>query len=86
MARANTLEEVSLREAKANLSQLTKRAKGGVRVIITNHGTPIADLVRHGETASTVVQLKRPGPLPKPMKLEGGGPTTTELLLADREF
>lgn len=86
MTRANTLEEVPLREAKANLSQLTKRAKGGVRVVITNHGTPIADLVRHGETASTVVHLKRPGSLPKPVKLKGDGPTTTELLHADREF
>lgn len=37
-----------LREAKANLSSLTKLAKAGTRVVITSHGIPIADLVPHG--------------------------------------
>ena len=39
---------VSLRDAKAHLSCLTKQARDGMRVVITNHGTPIADLVSHG--------------------------------------
>ncbi len=81
---ANTLEEVPLREAKASLSALTKLAKEGTRVVITNHGTPIADLVRHGETVMPVLTLKRPGKLPKAMKLKGKGPSAASLVLMDR--
>ena len=64
--RVPTEETVNLREAKANLSSLTKQAKGGTRVVITNHGTPIADLVPHGTGANPIRFLKRPGPLPTP--------------------
>jgi antitoxin (DNA-binding transcriptional repressor) of toxin-antitoxin stability system len=78
-------ETVNLREAKANLSSLTKQAKEGTRVVITNHGTPIADLVKHGIGMASVTYLKRPGPLPKPIKLKGKGPTASELVLTDRE-
>jgi len=76
-------EAVSLREAKATLSALTKLAREGARVTITNHGTPIADLVQHGTGA--VRALKRPGPLPKAVKLLGKGPTASDLVLNDRE-
>ena len=78
-------ETISLREAKANLSTLTKQAREGTRVIITNHGTPIADLVQHGASVARVHYLKRPGPLPKPIKLLGNGPTASEIVLMDRE-
>lgn len=78
-------ETVSLREAKANLSGLTRRAKDGTRVVITNHGTPIADLVQHGAGSATITYLKRPGPLPKPARLTGKGPSASELVLMDRE-
>lgn len=84
-ARVPTEETVNLREAKANLSSLTKQAKGGTRVVITNHGTPIADLVPHGTGANPIGFLKRPGPLPKPIKLNGEGPSATDLVLMDRE-
>lgn len=78
-------ETISLRDAKANLSSLTKQAKEGTRVIITNHGTPIADLVQHGTGMGSVRYLKRPGSLPVPIKLKGTGPTASELVMMDRE-
>ena len=77
-------ETVSLRLAKAKLSSLTKQAKAGMRVIITNHGIPVADLVAHGTGATPVIRLKRPGRLPKPFRLKGKGPTLSELVLSDR--
>lgn len=83
MARVAADETVSLREAKANLSALTRQARDGARVVITNHGNPIADLVPHG--AQSVIPLKRPGPLPPPIRLLGEGPTASDLVLADRE-
>ena len=85
MIRAPMLEKVPLREAKASLSRLTQLAKGGQRVVITNHGTPIADLVPHGLGELAVILLKRPGPLPKPVKLKGKGPSASDLVLMDRE-
>ena len=78
-------ETVSLRKAKTNLSGLTKQAKNGVRVVITNHGTPIADLVKHGAGTASVTHIKHPGRLPKPIKLKGKGLTAAELVLKDRE-
>lgn len=78
-------ETVSLRDAKANLSSLTKWAKEGRRVVITNHGTPIADLVQHGAGQARVAFLKQPGPLPTLIKLLGSGPTPSEIILQDRE-
>lgn len=83
--RVPTEETVNLREAKANLSSLTKQAKDGTRVVITNHGTPIADLVQHGTGANPVRFLKRPGPLPALIKLKGEGPSPSDLVLMDRE-
>jgi prevent-host-death family protein len=82
---AKSEEFVSIRVAKANLSDLTKQAKDGIRVVITNHGTPIADLVSHGMGANPVRFLKRPGPLPVLAKLIGKGPSASELVLMDRE-
>ena len=74
----------SLREAKAKLSRLTKQAKAGTRVVITNHGTPVADLVQHGTGAIPIRHLKHPGPLPMPVRLRGNGPSASELVLMDR--
>jgi prevent-host-death family protein len=73
-----------LREAKAKLSSLTKQAKAGTRVVITSHGTPIADLVQHGTGAIPIRHLKRPGPLPMLIRLRGKGPSASELVLMDR--
>jgi antitoxin (DNA-binding transcriptional repressor) of toxin-antitoxin stability system len=52
--------------------------------VITNHGTPIADLVAHGAGTSPLRHMKRPGPLPKLIQLEGEGQTASEVVLADR--
>ena len=38
--------QLSLREAKARLSELVNAARSGERVIITRHGRPAAELVR----------------------------------------
>jgi prevent-host-death family protein len=77
-------ETVSLRLAKAKLSSLTKQAKAGMRVVITSHGTPVADLVAHRAGAAPPILFKRPGRLPKPFRLKGRGPTLSELVLKDR--
>jgi prevent-host-death family protein len=77
-------EIVSLRDAKAKLSRLTKQAKTDARVVITNHGAPIADLMPHGLGAGSILQLKRPGPLPKAIRLKGKGPTAAKLVVMDR--
>jgi prevent-host-death family protein len=42
-----------MREAKANLSQLVKRAEGGEEIVITRNGTPVVRLT----------------PVPKPNRL-----------------
>ena len=83
-ARREREASVSLRDAKANLSRLTKQARAGGRVVITNHGTPIADLVPHGMGAPPLRHVKRPGPLPKPIRLEGEGTSASEVVLTDR--
>jgi prevent-host-death family protein len=84
-ARLLAEETVSLRLAKAKLSGLTKQAKAGTRVVITNHGTPVADLVPHGTGAAVSIPFKRPGRLPSPFRLKGKGPNLSELVLADRD-
>lgn len=83
---ARTLREetVSLREAKANLSRLSRQARDGTRVVITSHRTPVADLVPHGTGKVQPRGFKRPGPLPKPVRLTGDGPTAAAIVLADR--
>lgn len=78
-------ETVSLREAKANLSRLTRQVREGVRVVITSHRIPVADLVPHGAGKALASALKRPGPLPRPITPRGEGPTASDLVLSDRE-
>jgi len=77
-------QTVSLRLAKATLSSLTKQAKAGMRVTITCHGAPVADLVAYRTDATPPLHFKRPGPLPKPFRLKGKGPTASQLVLMDR--
>jgi antitoxin (DNA-binding transcriptional repressor) of toxin-antitoxin stability system len=55
-----------------------------MRVVITNHGTPVADLVQHGAAAMPPRNFKRPGALPKSIRLSGKGPAASELVLLDR--
>jgi prevent-host-death family protein len=84
-ARRSQDKTVSLRDAKAKLSRLTKQAKAGMRVVITNHGTPIADLVQHGTGTPQPASLKRPGRLPRLIRLKGDGPSLSQIVLLDRE-
>ncbi len=83
-ARLSAEETVSLRVAKATLSSLTKQARAGLRVVITNHGTPVADLVAHGTGAVPPIRFKRPGQLPRLFRLKGRGPTLSDWVLKDR--
>ncbi len=38
------MAEISAYEAKTHLSQLLERARQGERIVITRHGTPVAEL------------------------------------------
>ena len=38
------MSEISAYEAKTHLSQLLERARQGERIVITRHGTPVAEL------------------------------------------
>lgn len=38
------MSEVTAYEAKTHLSQLLERARQGERIVITRHGTPVAEL------------------------------------------
>lgn len=76
--------QIPLREAKAKLSELIRAVESGEHITLTNHGHPVADLVPHGSSSQTLTHLKKPGPLPKPFKLIGEGPTASDIMLADR--
>lgn len=78
------MKQVSLREAKAKLSELLREVRAGECITLTKHGHPVADLVPHGSSSQTLTHLKKPGPLPKPFKLIGEGPTASDIMLADR--
>jgi prevent-host-death family protein len=41
--------EVSVKEAKAKLTELLRRVEAGERITLTRHGKPVADLVPHGQ-------------------------------------
>lgn len=41
--------EVPVKEAKAKLTELLRRAEAGERIVLTRHGKPVADLVPHVE-------------------------------------
>jgi prevent-host-death family protein len=43
--------EVSVKEAKAKLTELLRKVEAGERIVLTRHGKPVADLVPHGDTA-----------------------------------
>jgi prevent-host-death family protein len=39
--------EVPVKEAKAKLTELLRAAEAGMRIVLTRHGKPVADLVPH---------------------------------------
>jgi len=53
--------EVSVREAKANLSKLLKRATLGEEIVITKAGKPCGEVGRHREYAATLQSRFRQG-------------------------
>ena len=85
VARRFHVATVSLREAKRRLVHLAKQAGRGTRVIITSHGTAIADLVQHETDTAQMDAMKRPGRLPRLIRLKGKGPTASKVVLMDRE-
>ena len=55
--------EVGAYEAKTHLSELLERVVKGERIVITRHGTPVAELTRidrrgRGSVAETVASLR----------------------------
>ena len=59
------MAQVSVRQARDNLSQLIKDAQAGEDVVISNHGTPVARIVPIGgltgpALASLIEQLQLP--------------------------
>lgn len=46
---AGKLREVSVKEAKAKLTELLRIVEAGERIVLTRHGKPVADLVPHGQ-------------------------------------
>lgn len=55
--------EVGAYEAKTHLSELLERVVKGERIVITRHGTPVAELTRidlrgRGSIADTVASLR----------------------------
>lgn len=45
LAKMTNMETVTAAEAKANLSELLRRAEAGTETIVTRHGQPVAKLV-----------------------------------------
>ena len=45
------MREVGVRELRASLSEMLRRASGGERIRVTVHGRPVADIVAPGGAA-----------------------------------
>ena len=41
------MDEMSIKQAKDRFAALARRAEAGETIVITRHGTPIADIVPH---------------------------------------
>lgn len=48
-ASSATACEISVKEAKAKLTELLRRVEAGESIVLTRHGKPVADLVPHGQ-------------------------------------
>ena len=91
--------EVSVRELKANLSEVLRQVQAGESAVITSHRKPVARLVPplpQGDTlddrliaAGLMLQRPEPGGLLRPKKLmalpEGVG-TLSDAVLEDRRW
>ncbi|MBX3726531.1 MAG: type II toxin-antitoxin system prevent-host-death family antitoxin [Xanthomonadales bacterium] len=90
--------QVTIRTLKARLSEYVRRAERGETVVVTSHGRVVATLapppgasvalkerlaglpwVRSGRASGAPLGLR------EAVRLQGDGPTLTELLHADRE-
>lgn len=76
---ARTPTELPVSETKARLSEILHLISAGTRLVITNHGRPIADLVPHDPTAGPVVVPVRQLPKRIPVKPGPG----VEVLVAE---
>lgn len=47
IAASNAVREVSVKEAKAKLTELLRAAESGETIVLTRHGKPVADLIPH---------------------------------------
>ena len=58
--------QVSVHEARNNLSRLIKQAQAGEDVVIASHGKPVARLVPvRGQTGADIVRWLEANPIPE---------------------
>ncbi len=89
--------EVGIRELKAHLSQYVHRAAAGEIIVITDRGTPVAELrpperaevewpeaIRRGIAEGWITPPQRRGPLgPSPIRIRLPDGLTVEQILAE---
>lgn len=87
------LETVGVAQLRQNLSAYLKRVAAGERLVVTDHNRPVAELTPLSSRLSPLDRLiaegrvnppRRPGPLPKPLKLEGDPRRLSKALEAER--
>jgi prevent-host-death family protein len=91
------MTRVGIREAKANLSRLLRQVASGEEVVITDHGRPVARLVRpareYADMSDFVRDLERRGiiepstkpPLPLGSPIDMPKNLAREMLQQDRD-
>jgi len=83
------METVGIRELKARLSELVERAAEGDTILITERGTPKAELrplspIQRGIAEGWITPAKRPGPIRGPRKRYKAKRTVQEMMDEDR--
>lgn len=92
------MAEVSIRDLKNNLTKYVRRAENGERVTITRRGKPVASieprLEAQSEVDAALWRMVREGkmswsgrkfaPAAPTVRLEGEGPTASEMIIEDR--
>lgn len=91
--------EVSIRELKDHLSEYIERANRGEKIVVTRRGKPVATVSGAPEREETLEEKldrlaaaglitrgsgKKYRPPKKRIKLQGEGPSVSEMVLADR--
>jgi prevent-host-death family protein len=85
---------VGIRELRHDFRAWLDRARAGERIVVTDRGQPIADLVPHRQERTWLQQMRdsgltmparRPrGPLPTPFRVGGSGSTAGSAALQEQ--